>query len=166
MPPAFRADHVGSLLRPEKLLEARALHDLHRLSRDGLTQAEDEAILQALKIQRQVGMDVFTDGEYRRTEFRSVFADAIAGLVELPRANQADPPLGGVNSVTLIGDKVERFRRLRADESGFFYQHAEAPVKITLPSVSQIVSSYYRLGAGEAVARKPAAGVQARTGQG
>ena len=114
MPPAFRADQVGSLLRPAKLLDARALHQGAQLDRDGLTRAEDEAILQVLEMQRQVGMDVFTDGEYRRTEFRSVFADAVGGLVEIAPAEQADPPLGGVNPITLIGDKVERFRRIRA----------------------------------------------------
>ena len=83
MPPALRADQVGALLRPEKLLEARVLHQGAQLDRDGLTRAEDEAILQVLEMQRQVGMDVFTDGEYRRTEFRSVFADAVGGLVEI-----------------------------------------------------------------------------------
>ena len=149
MPPAFRADQVGSLLRPEKLLDARALHQRAQLDRDGLTRAEDEAILQVLEMQRQVGMDVFTDGEYRRTEFRSVFADAVGGMVEIAPAEQADPPLGGVNPVKLIGDKVERLRRLTAHESGFLNQHAEAPIKITLPSVSQIVSSFYRRGVGE-----------------
>ncbi len=46
MPPAFRADQVGSLLRPAKLLDARALHQRAQLDRDGLTRAEDEAILQ------------------------------------------------------------------------------------------------------------------------
>lgn len=150
MPPAFRADQVGSLLRPAKLLEARELHQQSQLDREGLTRAEDEAILHALEMQRQVGMDVFTDGEYRRTEFRSVFADAVGGMVEILPEDQADPPLGGVNPVTLIRDKVERLRRLTAHESGFLKQHAEAPVKITLPSVSQIVSSFYRLGVGEA----------------
>lgn len=48
-------------------------------------------------MQRQAGMDVFTDGEYRRTEFRSVFADAVEGMVEIAPAEQADAPLGGVN---------------------------------------------------------------------
>jgi len=149
MPPAFRADQVGSLLRPPGLLEARALHVGAQLDRDGLNRAEDEAVLQALEMQRQVGMDVLTDGEYRRTEFRSVFADAVSGMVEIPQAEQADPPLGGVNTDMLIADKVQRLGRLTAHESSFLSQHAGAAVKITLPSVSQIVSSYYRLGVGE-----------------
>ncbi len=86
MTATYRADQVGSLLRPPKLLEARALHYRAQLDRDGLTRVENEAILEALELQRQVGMDVFTDGEYRRTEFRSVFADAVGGMVEVPPA--------------------------------------------------------------------------------
>ncbi len=142
MPPAFRADHVGSLLRPPGLLKARRRHEQSQLDRDGFTRAEDEAILQALEMQRQVGMDVFTDGEYRRTEFRSVFADAVSGMVEIPVSDQADPPLGGVNTDMLISDKVQGLGRLTSHESSFLRQHSGAQVKITLPSVSQIVSSY------------------------
>jgi len=146
----YRADHVGSLLRPPKLLEARTLHQQAQLDRDGLTRVEDEAILEALELQRQVGMDVFTDGEYRRTEFRSVFADAVGGMVEVPPAEETAPTLGGVNPIMVVGDKVQRLRRLTAHESSFLNQHAGAPVKITLPSVSQIASSYWRRGVSEA----------------
>ena len=96
MPPAFRADQVGSLLRPEKLLDARALHQRAQLDRDGLTRAEDEAILQVLEMQRQVGMDVFTDGEYRRTEFRSVFADAAGAWWRSLRRSKRTRPLAGL----------------------------------------------------------------------
>ena len=121
-----------------------------QLDQKELTRVEDEAILEALELQRQIGMDVFTDGEYRRSEFRSVFADAVGGMVELPPAQQTSPPFGGVNPIMVIGDKVQRLRRLTAHESSFLNQHAGSPVKITLPSVSQIVSSYYRPGVSDA----------------
>lgn len=62
----YRADHVGSLLRPPKLLKARTLFYRAQLDQDELTKLEDEAILEALELHRQAGMDVFTDGEYRR----------------------------------------------------------------------------------------------------
>ncbi len=62
----YRADHVGSLLRPPKLLEAHTLFYRAQLDQDELNKLEDEAILEALELQRQAGMDVFTDGEYRR----------------------------------------------------------------------------------------------------
>ena len=149
MATTYRAEHIGSLLRPPQLLQAREAHSQGQINLEQLQEAEDKAILDALEMQRQVGMDVFTDGEYRRTEFRSVFADAVEGMVEVPPAEQSGPPLGGVNPIMAIGDKVQRLRRLTAHESSFLNQHAGAPVKITLPSVSQIVSSYYRLGVSE-----------------
>ena len=149
MATTYRADHVGSLLRPAELLQAREAHSQGQIRPEQLREVEDKAILDALEMQRQAGMDVFTDGEYRRTEFRSVFADAVSGLVELPPPEQTGPPLGGVNPVMVVGDKVQRLRRLTAHESSFLNQHAGAPVKITLPSVSQIVSSFYRPGVSE-----------------
>ena len=63
----YRADHVGSLLRPPAVLEARAAHAARRLSLDQLRDIEDKAIIEALEMQRQAGIDVFTDGEYRRS---------------------------------------------------------------------------------------------------
>jgi methionine synthase II (cobalamin-independent) len=85
----YRADNVGSLLRPPALLQARAAHEQGRLTLAQLRQSEDTAILQALELQRQVGLDVYTDGEYRRAEFRSVFDQAVEGLpyiqVDAPR---------------------------------------------------------------------------------
>ncbi len=146
MPEIYRADQVGSLLRPQKLLEARTLHNEAQIDRDGLTRAENEAILEALDMQRQAGLDVFTDGEYRRTEFRSVFADAVGGMGEDRTEEQAGSTLGVVHPVMVIENKVRRLRRLTASESGFLNQHAGAPFKITLPSVSQIASSYYKTG--------------------
>jgi 5-methyltetrahydropteroyltriglutamate--homocysteine methyltransferase len=77
--PPFRAEHVGSLLRPEKLRAARAEAegDIYRTAtaplRDpGLTAIEDEAVREAVRLQGEVGLQVITDGEYRR---RSWFQD-------------------------------------------------------------------------------------------
>ena len=56
MAATYRADHVGSLLRPSKLLEARTLHNRDQMDRDELTRIEDEAILEALELQRQAAM--------------------------------------------------------------------------------------------------------------
>jgi 5-methyltetrahydropteroyltriglutamate--homocysteine methyltransferase len=64
---AYRADQVGSLLRPTELLEARAARAQGRLAPDALRKIEDQAILDALELQRRVGLDVYMDGEFRRT---------------------------------------------------------------------------------------------------
>lgn len=75
----YRADQIGSLLRPPELLQARMAHEQGHLTREQLHQIEDQAILKVLELQRQIGLDVLTNGEYRHTEFRSVFDQAVEG---------------------------------------------------------------------------------------
>ena len=72
---------MGSLLRPPELLAARAAHEDGRLSADALRAAEDRAILDALAMQREVGLDVFMDGELRRFSWLSDMAEAVEGFV-------------------------------------------------------------------------------------
>ena len=67
--PKFRADHVGSLLRPPELLEARSAFSEGKLSEKALYEIEDASILKALELQRAAGMDVLSDGEYRRAPY-------------------------------------------------------------------------------------------------
>jgi 5-methyltetrahydropteroyltriglutamate--homocysteine methyltransferase len=75
----YRADHVGSLLRPPAVLEARAAHAAGRISLAQLRDIEDKAILEALEMQRQAGLDIFTDGEYRRSWWSGAGLDHRAG---------------------------------------------------------------------------------------
>jgi len=63
--PPFRAEHVGSLLRPDYLLEARKKFDRKEVTQEQLRELEDQAIAEALNMQREVGIKGFTDGEYR-----------------------------------------------------------------------------------------------------
>ena len=62
MAPPYRADHVGSLLRPPEVLEARKALDERRITREQFNAIADKAILKALDLQRDVGIDVYTDG--------------------------------------------------------------------------------------------------------
>ena len=82
----YRADHVGSLLRPPAVLEARAAHAAGRISLDQLRDIEDKAILEALEMQRQAGIDVFTDGEYRRSWWSGAIAESVEGIIDDPDA--------------------------------------------------------------------------------
>ena len=144
MRPAYRADTIGSLLRPPELLQARAAYEQGDLRDEQLHQVEDTAVRQALALQRQVGLDVVTDGEYRRAEFRSVFDQAVEGLVQGTAPGRPGQGPETVRPALLIGAKVRQVRRMTAHESSFLQQHAAAPVKIALPAVSQIVSSYWQ----------------------
>ena len=77
MPAPFRADQVGSFLRPPDLLEARraAAGDPERLRA-----LEDQHILRVLAKQQELGFHIFTDGEFRRSNFMSDFTDAVEGF--------------------------------------------------------------------------------------
>src|SRR4051812_38949115 len=77
----FRADHVGSLLRPPELLAARDDFSANRISADQLREAEDAAVLKALDLQRETGISVYSGGEYRRSGWSNVVRDAVEGLV-------------------------------------------------------------------------------------
>jgi 5-methyltetrahydropteroyltriglutamate--homocysteine methyltransferase len=76
----YRADHVGSILRPEALKAARAEFAAGRLDAAGLRAAEDEAVIEAVRMQEAVGLLGVTDGEYRRATWHMDFLYAIGGV--------------------------------------------------------------------------------------
>ncbi len=77
----YRADHVGSLLRPEAVKQARKAHfEDGNLSAEGLRAVEDEAIRDAVKLQERVGLKAVTDGEYRRSFWHYDFMGALSGM--------------------------------------------------------------------------------------
>lgn len=78
--PPFRADHVGSLLRPKFLLEARDKYFAGELPAEELRKVEDKAIAEAIKKQQDVGLHSVTDGEFRRTYFHVDFLEKLAGV--------------------------------------------------------------------------------------
>src|SRR5215475_7962036 len=80
--PPFRADHVGSLLRPAALLAARQQAAEGRLDRAGLRKIEDECIREAAAMQEKLGFRAVTDGEFRRTYWHVDFLVAIEGIRE------------------------------------------------------------------------------------
>ena len=154
----YRADHIGSLLRPPELLQARTAYHQGRLTLDQLRQSEDTAILQALELQRQVGLGVFTDGEYRRGWFAGDLEESIEGLTVDPdatadrrwqgqhreQANATAAEIGLTQRV--VGAKLRQVRRLTAHESGFLKQHAPGPIKITMPGVMTRAMAWYKPG--------------------
>ena len=78
--PFFRADQVGSLLRPERLHRAREQFQAGEIDRDALTAVEDDAIREAARHQESVGLEVITDGEFRRSVWWYEFIDMIEGI--------------------------------------------------------------------------------------
>jgi 5-methyltetrahydropteroyltriglutamate--homocysteine methyltransferase len=82
--PPFRADHVGSLLRPPQLLQTRADFADGRLDADGLREAEDEAIREIVAMQEGVGLQSATDGEFRRESWHMDFIYQLDGITKEP----------------------------------------------------------------------------------
>ena len=160
----YRADHVGSLLRPPEVLQAHADYAAQRISQDERRTIEDRAILNALDLQKQVGLDIFTDGEYRRGNWAGDFVAAVEGYV------QGEPPIrfqwqlveGAApeeeqtvaeslrtmpqQAGMIIGQPLRQRQRLTQHEVGFLKEHAPGPFKITMPATSYIVARGWKPG--------------------
>jgi 5-methyltetrahydropteroyltriglutamate--homocysteine methyltransferase len=148
--PPFRADHVGSLLRPKALLQAREEHAAGKLDDETLKGLEDEAIADAVKMQREVGLKSVTDGEFRRTAWHMDFIYSIDGISKAPgnmsvkfHNEQGDIEwtpaalhIGGKLGVseTIFGDAFEYLQSQAGDD--------QVP-KLTIPSPSMV---HYRGG--------------------
>jgi 5-methyltetrahydropteroyltriglutamate--homocysteine methyltransferase len=81
--PPFRADHVGSLLRPQRLLDARARFAAGEIDAAELRGIEDEAIADVVRLQGDVGLHTATDGEFRRASWHMDFIYAIDGITKV-----------------------------------------------------------------------------------
>ena len=149
-----RADHVGSLLRPPELLAARSAG----ASADRLREIEDRHILRLLGRQRELGLDIFTDGELRRRNFMSDLLDAVEGFDtgdavarswSGTAAGAATAPPSSVTGVATA--RLRQRRRLTAHEVPFLQAHSPGPFKITLPSANQFPAIAFKRGITERV---------------
>jgi 5-methyltetrahydropteroyltriglutamate--homocysteine methyltransferase len=150
----YHADHVGSLLRPQELLDARKDP---QVTREQLTAIEDRHILDVLRRQKDAGLTIFTDGELRRTGFMSDFYESVDGLdrdYELARAWTGAPT--GVGPARGIGApggavvaKLRQTKRLTKHEVDFLEQHAPGDIKMTLPTANQFPAIAYKKGVSE-----------------
>src|SRR5690348_6023233 len=77
--PPFRADHVGSFLRPARLKDARAQHEKGAITADALRKIEDEAIAEVVRKQEECGLKLATDGEFRRSFWHFDFLGLLTG---------------------------------------------------------------------------------------
>ena len=144
----FRAEHVGSLLRAPELLQARAAHAETRISLDELRLAEDRAVLQVLEKQRELGLDIVTDGELRRGSWLTDMADAVEGFVPERVALEWKGPGGGVEGSTAhaVGAKLRKIRKMTGHEVPFLKVSAHGPFKVTLPAPSNFMLASYKSG--------------------
>jgi 5-methyltetrahydropteroyltriglutamate--homocysteine methyltransferase len=142
----FRADHVGSFLRPPELLEARRTGD-----RQHVQTLEDRHILRVLAKQKELGFEVFTDGELRRRNFMSDFTDAVAGFDmgdSLARTwNAAEEKTARESSVMgVVSSKLQPVRPLTGHELPYLKKHQAGAIKMTLPSPTQFPAISFKRG--------------------
>jgi 5-methyltetrahydropteroyltriglutamate--homocysteine methyltransferase len=116
--PPFRADHVGSFLRPEKLHEARRQHGDGVISAERLRAVEDEAVREVVALQREAGLRSVTDGEFRRATWHMDFVYQIGGISKVPGSllSTFHNPEG---DITYTPDAIHVTRRLSMDKTIF-----------------------------------------------
>src|SRR5215831_7748744 len=148
MSTGYRAEQIGSLLRPAELLQARAAYAAGNIGLEELRNKEDQAILQAFDRQRQIGIDILSDGEMRRGSWLTDMADAVEGFVPQRVVLEWKGPGGGLEGSTALaaGAKLMKIRKLTAYEVPFTKKDAQAPFKVTVPAPSNFLLASYKAG--------------------
>lgn len=139
--PPFRADHVGSLLRPRRLLEAREQKAMGAITAGELRAVEDEAIREAAAFQESVGLKGVTDGEYRRTYFHIDFLEQIDGVEAVMTGiashfHREDGDLDFAPPKLQITGKLRRTRPIMGADFDVLKSATKATPKVTIPSPS------------------------------
>ncbi len=136
--PPFRADHVGSLLRPAALKEARARRERGEITAEGLTAAENTAIEGIIARQAEVGLRSATDGEFRRAMWHFDFLERLGG-VESFRSDHGIAFKGGIETqakgLRVVG-KLGFSRHPMVEHFRFLAERTSATAKMTIPSPS------------------------------
>jgi 5-methyltetrahydropteroyltriglutamate--homocysteine methyltransferase len=147
--PPFRADHVGSLLRPPELLRARDDRAAGKITADELRAVEDDAIRSVVAMQEEVGLRTATDGEFRRTTWHMDFIYQLGGIdpateqMEIHFRNEAGD-LNFTSAAPKVHERVRLDHTIFADDftalQGFVTKNTP---KLTIPSPSMV---HYRGG--------------------
>ena len=140
--PPFRADHVGSFLRPKFLLDAREQKAKGAISAEQLRAVEDKAIAEIVKFQEDVGLQSITDGEFRRTYFHIDFLDQLGGVktdipvtIQKPNGTQELAP-----PVMRVVDKVRHVKDIQRADFEYLKSQVSASrtPKVTIPSPTML----------------------------
>lgn len=141
-PQIFRADHIGSFLRPTYLLEAREQFAKGEIDAKQLRSVEDKAITEIVKFQEDVGLKTITDGEYRRTFFHIDFLRQIGGVdCDEPKAvekadgsTELSPP-----KITVV-DKIRHVKDIQLADFNYLKSQVTAgkTPKVTIPSPTML----------------------------
>jgi 5-methyltetrahydropteroyltriglutamate--homocysteine methyltransferase len=148
--PPFRADHVGSFLRPPELLDARRQYSEKRIDADTLKGVEDKAIRDVVALQEELGFQSATDGEFRRTSWHMDFIYQLGGITKTDEQLQvafknAEGTTSFTSAALKVSDRVKIDDTIFADAFKFLQSSVTTAVpKLTIPSPSMV---HYRGGA-------------------
>jgi 5-methyltetrahydropteroyltriglutamate--homocysteine methyltransferase len=139
----YRAEVIGSLLRPEYLKQARKQWEAGALGTRDFKRIEDRAVDEMIALQEACGVDVVTDGEMRRTHFIAPLTDVISGVKPIPafkrvwKQPHAEAERAEETEIQVqyaVVDKIRRTRSLTNEEFTYARGRANKPLKVTLPS--------------------------------
>jgi 5-methyltetrahydropteroyltriglutamate--homocysteine methyltransferase len=137
--PPFRADHVGSLLRPPELREARAAAKKGAIDRETLREVEDRCIRAAVSKQEAVGLSGITDGEFRRDWWHIDFLRGFEGVEAV--LDPSTPAFQGADEavpVLTVTGKLRRSRPIMVEAFRFLRSTTRRTAKLTLPAPSML----------------------------
>ncbi len=140
--PPYRADHVGSLIRPSWLIDAHREHLAGRLAKEALREKQDKAIREVVALQEELGLHSITDGEFRRTTYLSEFLNPI-GVELIPRKS---PDLiyhddhGGTAPATyaVVNGKINWTQSVNVEPFAFLRSITKQTPKVTIPAPTQV----------------------------
>jgi len=138
MKPPFRADKVGSLLRPRELAVARARFKNNEISSGELKALEDKCIREAIQMQESVGLQAITDGEFRRDWWHLDFMSRLDGVTAV--ANPG-PKFGGTEEqppIPSVTGKVGCSKPIMVDDFDFLKKNTRHTAKFTIPSPAML----------------------------
>ena len=152
--PPFRADHVGSFLRPPELLEARQRFKDGAITREALRAAEDLAIRGIVRMQEDVGLEGITDGEFRRTYFHIDFLEQLEGIETrgglTAHFHSAKGEVDFAPPVLYVTGKVRHVKPIQVADFEFLKSITKRTPKVTIPSPTML---HFR-GGREAISRE------------
>ena len=141
--PPFKADHVGSFLRPKALIDARAAFKAGAIDAAALRAAEDDAITGIVKFQEDLGLKGITDGEFRRTYFHTDFLLRLDGIEEKGGTQVKFHQHGGKEldyapPVMTVSGKVRHAGPIQRDDFAFLKSVTSQTPKVTIPSPTML----------------------------
>ena len=140
--PPFRADHVGSFLRPKALLDARERQQKGEIDRAALRLVEDDAIRDVVRFQEDLGLKGITDGEFRRTYFHIDFLEQLDGVETKGGVavsfHTADGNIDFAPPVMRIVDRVRHAKAIQLADFEFLRSTTSQMPKVTIPSPTML----------------------------